>query len=447
MKAEDRWQSLIDEDRERWLGTVEEFRRTCFERLIRFGDRHLCNHLRPKFLTETEMARLERSAEAVMRGIVLAGARVMDDPELRRQMGFRPIEEEFIAPDPGFSHPAPCARLDSFITPDGPRFVELNGECPAGPGYSDRLADAFLEHPLAERFQAYRTLRKIDTLAPLLDTLLTCWAEFDGSRDPRVAIVDYLDVSTRFEFEIVRDYFRSRGVETEIVDPRHLEYDGKQLSSGGRVFDLVYKRVLMNEFIDRLDEVRPLFEAYRDGRICLVNPFRSKVVHKKAIFAVVTGDDRREWLDAETVAEIDRAVPWTRVLRDVRTRYHGEEVDLLAMLEERRETFVLKPNDDYGGKGITLGWEVSPEDWRRALRGALDRDFVVQERVTMIAEPFPAFAKDLRCDQLFVDLDPYLYLGQVHGALGRLGAGSLCNVTSGGGQVPVLIVPDRENSA
>jgi hypothetical protein len=34
-----------------------------------------------------------------------------------------------------------------------------------------------------------------------------------------------------------------------------------------------------------------------------------------------------------------------------------------------------------------------------------------------------------------------MYLGKMHGALTRLGAGSLCNVTSGGGQVPLFIVP------
>jgi hypothetical protein len=43
---------------------------------------------------------------------------------------------------------------------------------------------------------------------------------------------------------------------------------------------------------------------------------------------------------------------------------------------------------------------------------------------------------------MIVDLDPYIYLGQVSGVLARLAAGALCNVTSGGGQVPVFLAPD-----
>lgn len=447
MTAEEIWDRLLEEDRSRWCAELPAFRGRVMQDLVRFGDRPLCNHLRPKFLTRSEMARLTRSSEAVMAGILAAGSRILEDAKLREQMGFSKIEEEMIAPDPGFAHPAPCVRLDSFITPDGPRFVELNGECPAGPGYSDRLAEAFLDHELAARFRAERSLRKVDTIEPLLDTLLACWAEFSGADDPHVAIVDYDDVSTRFEFEICRHYFEARGVRTSIVDPRALSFsDGRLRDGRGEVIDLVYKRVLMNEFIERLDEVKPLFEAYREGAVCVVNPFRAKLVHKKALFALLTADDRASWMDPSIIDEIDRAVPWTRVVLPGKTHFEGEEVDLHTMLKARRDQFVLKPNDDYGGKGITLGWEVDDAAWSAALSAATGQDYVVQQRVAMISESFPSMTDDLAQQDLFVDLDPFLYLGRVGGVLARLGVGSLCNVTSGGGQVPVMVVPDEDEA-
>ncbi len=34
-----------------------------------------------------------------------------------------------------------------------------------------------------------------------------------------------------------------------------------------------------------------------------------------------------------------------------------------------REQLVLKPNDEYGGKGIVLGWEVDDAEWERGDRG------------------------------------------------------------------------------
>lgn len=438
LSAYDTWMKLLQERRDEVSESIPSFRQAMVDAGVSFGGRPLCNHVRPKFLTADEAAKLRLAAEAVMTGIMAAKDRMLADPELLDTLGLTDLEREMVAVDPGFSHVSPCARLDAFITPEGPRFVELNGECPAGPGYGDRLADVFRAHSLTQAFEEIEPIRYESTLPPLLDTLLTCWNEFDGSRSPTVAIVDYEWVPTANEFVICRDYFQEKGVETFICDPRNLEYAKGRLTCDGRAIDLVYKRVLMNEFIERIDEVRAMWDAYRDGAVCVVNPLRSKLVHKKAIFDVLTSDDRDEWLSSETAALIDEAVPWTRRVSSRSTRYAGEVVDLIPFLEQERERFVLKPNDDYGGKGITLGWEVSEAEWKSALAGAVQADYVVQERVTLIAESFPRM-DDFVDQDLFVDLDPYLYLGRMHGALARLGAGSLCNVSSGGGQVPLFI--------
>ena len=440
MSAENVWRELLAADVERWKGSAVELKSDLFGAGVRFGDRHLCNHLRPKFLTEAEYANLKTMAEAVMAGIMLAKDRILEDPKLMDLLGLSEIEREMVSHDPGFSHPAPCVRLDSFITRNGPQFVELNGECPAGSAYGDRLAEIFFDHPLAKEFIGQRGGRYIKTLPPLLATLLSCWREFAGDKKPNIAIVDYNHVPTAFEFELCKKYFEEEGYQTIVCDPRELDYDGETLSAKGMRIDLVYKRVLINEFIERYDDVKNMYLAYRDGNACVVNPFQSKLVHKKAIFAVLTADDRDDWLDPQVIPLIDKAVPWTRVVTEGQTRHDGVLVDLLPYVVDNKDEFVLKPNDDYGGKGITLGWEVDAATWQGALEGALNQDFVVQKRLYILAESFPAIDSGLIDDELFVDLDPYLYLGKMHGALARLGAGSLCNVSSGGGQVPLYVV-------
>ena len=45
--------------------------------------------------------------------------------------------------------------------------------------------------------------------------------------------------------------------------------------------------------------------------------------------------------------------------------------------------------------------------------------------------------------KVVVDLDPYVFDGEVEGFLTRLSATSLANVTSGGGQVPSFVVEPR----
>ena len=442
MQAEELWNSLLDADRGTWLKGIDAFRRELAARGVRFGERGLCNHLRPKFLTESLYRRLEKTSEAVMSGIMEAKDRLLQDERLMEIIGLRADELRFVDVDPGYEHIAPCVRLDSFLTPTGPRYVELNGECPAGCAYGWELAKAFEEHPLMQRFTAKMPARPIDTLTPLLDTLLACYREWGGTRSPVIAIVDYLDLPTVPEFHLCRDFFASQGYEALVVDPRALTFDGESLVGEGKRIDLVYKRVLVNEFIERYDEVKPLFEAYAARKVCVVNPFRSKIVHKKSIFHVLTDDRREEWMQPQTQRLVDEAIPWTRRLREGKTTFEGREVDLLEFVVEEQEHFVLKPNDEYGGKGIFMGWECDAITWRERLEGALENDYVVQRRLEILAEGFPSMERNLEQDSLFVDLDPYLYLGRMHGALARLGAGSLCNVTSGGGQVPLFVVPD-----
>ena len=73
--------------------------------------------------------------------------------------------------------------------------------------------------------------------------------------------------------------------------------------------------------------------------------------------------------------------------RERTTTYRGADVDLVRFMMDHRERLVLKPNDDYGGKGITLGWTVDGSAWEAAVKAALATPHIVQERVEIPAEP------------------------------------------------------------
>ena len=110
---------------------------------------------------------------------------------------------------------------------------------------------------------------------------------------------------------------------------------------------------------------------------------------------------------------------------------------------DERETLVLKPNDEYGGTGVMLGWETTPSEWTAALNAALadpPGTWVVQERIPVRREMFPQFDADgnVTMRDMLVDFAPYLFRGRMTGYLTRLSATGLANVTSGGGQVPVV---------
>src|SRR4029453_17869701 len=101
-----------------------------------------------------------------------------------------------------------------------------------------------------------------------------------------------------------------------------------------------------------------LLEAYRAGAICMVNSFRSKLIHKKALFAVLTSAKRAGLFTEPQRAAIRAHVPWTRLVRKEKTDYQGEEIELLDFVAANRHRLVLKPNEDYGGREISIGWST-----------------------------------------------------------------------------------------
>jgi uncharacterized circularly permuted ATP-grasp superfamily protein len=128
--------------------------------------------------------------------------------------------------------------------------------------------------------------------------------------------------------------------------------------------------------------------------------------------------------------------------------FHGEEVDLVEFVGANPERFVLKPNDEYGGKGVVIGWETSPDIWRATLIQALSDPFVVQERVKTIVRDFPSYIDGkLDIHPRFVDANPYVFYGKtVYGCLTRLSSLTLLNVTAGGGSVvPTFIIQKRDD--
>ena len=279
--------------------------------------------------------------------------------------------------------------------------------------------------------------------------LLSSYEEFLGhkpERPPRIAIVDLADVPTVKEFELFREFFEREGYPAVICPPQELEFRNNRLSVSGLEIDIVYKRLLVNEYLPIVRDYPALLNAYRARAICMVNSFRSKLIHKKALFAVLTDRRYAALFTDEELAAISAHVPWTRIVRDEMSDYEGEQIELLEFVRQNSHRLVLKPNDDYGGHGITIGWNVDQSDWDAAIEEAVaNRDYLVQERVPTAREIFPALTDDGRIEfaEQLVDLDPLLFNGKVGSAFTRLSSSELANVSSGGGMVPTYIISER----
>jgi uncharacterized circularly permuted ATP-grasp superfamily protein len=414
-----------------------------------FGGRRLSPYLRPHFVTETDFARITGICETVWSAIQKVKDAAVNDASIVAHLGLTEIERELVRVDPGYQAVSPTARLDSFLTSARYSFVELNGESPAGIAYADAAYDIFSSLPVMKEFAKHYHVRPMYGRRFMLEVLMKSYEEFLGhtpERKPRIAIVDLPGVPTVSEFELFRDFFESNGYPSVICTPQELEFRDNRLSVAGEEIDIVYKRLLVNEYLPIINDYPALLNAYRAGAICMVNSFRSKLIHKKALFAVLTDQRYASLFSSAELAAIRAHVPWTRIVRDEQSDYEDAPINLLEFVRHNSRRLVLKPNDDYGGHGITIGWNVDQADWDAAIEKALaDGDYLVQERVPTARETFPGLTDDGRVEfaEQLVDLDPLLFNGKVGSAFTRLSYTELANVSSGGGMVPTYIISQK----
>ncbi|MEZ4725858.1 MAG: hypothetical protein R3E79_01860 [Caldilineaceae bacterium] len=411
-----------------------------------FGQRPLCTVLRPMFHTAESYRYLaERTALtlSVFRKVTEA---MLADSALRAQLFLDQAEEELVNLPTGYTTNIPTARLDSFFTrhPDGSytlNFIEFNGESPAGMAYNDVMAELFLELPLMQRFQERYAVRSLEARPHAVDALLRIYYQWRGNRNklPDMAIVDFRGVPTTTEFKLFADYFAQHGITATICDPDEMEFHNGQLYAAGRPVDFVYKRVLGSELVQKYGLTHPIVEAVRAGAVCMANPFNCKLLHKKASFAVVSDERNAHLFTAEEQDAIRQHIPWTRIVEERKTvGPAGETLDLVPWISANKEQLVLKPNDEYGGKGVLIGWETDPTTWEHALQTALREPSIVQVRATIAYEEFPRVddVGNVDISRRLVDCDPFLFHGDsVGGCLTRLSTVTLLNVTAGGGSV------------
>ena len=414
-----------------------------------FGGRRLSPYLRPHFVTEDDFARIRRICETVWSAIEKVKNAAIEDDSIVVDLGVTEIERDLIKIDPGYRAVSPTARLDSFLTSAAYSFVELNGESPAGIAYVDAAYDIFSRLPVMRKFAETYNVRPLYGRQFMLEVLIDSYEEFLGrKRDsvPQIAIVDLKGLPTQKEFELFKQFFEEQGYPTVICSPDELVFENSRLRTNDFEIDIVYKRLLVNEYLPIMDQYPALLEACRAGAICMVNSFRSKLIHKKALFAVLTDERRAHLFTGEEQEAIRNHVPWTRIVRDEKTDYLGTEIELVEYIRANRHKLVLKPNDDYGGHGITIGWNADENAWNKALRDALaNGDYLAQERVPTAREMFPALKDDgsVEFAEQLVDLDPLLFNGKVKSAFTRLSFTELANVSSGGGMVPTFIISEK----
>jgi hypothetical protein len=434
------------------------------ENLLTFGERPVCSVLRPAFLHPREYERIAMATEALTSAIhKIYDAMRRRDLDMATLLHLSPAEAALTQLPDRYGRPDVSARMDAFWqrgdSPDQGElyFVEYNADSPGGLSYADVLGELFLELAPMRRFaenyhvQGYAVRRHVHC------TLVDCyhdWCVQSGrspAAQPNIAIVDWRTVRTRNEFILSSQIFEEQGSKVKIVDPDELVLRDGRLWADEFAVDIVYKRVVVNEFIHCYPEpdslmAHPLVQAVAQDAVCITNHFNCQLLYNKVIFALLSDEENAHFLDRDEQTVIDNHLPWTRLVADRRTRYGDQEVDLLDFIRGHKDQLVLKPIREYGGTGVLLGWEVEPETWEAGLATAMRTPYIVQKRVPIPQAQFPVYEEGtLRFVPRMMDIDPYVWRGQKVAHAGvRLAASSLLNVSAGGGSAVPLFLVERK---
>jgi glutathionylspermidine synthase len=397
--------------------------------------------LMPHFISPGQVRRVKHAVSKLSKVLDRFCDAYPHDENLRAELAVSAAEDSLIRIDPGFPRPMRICRLDAFLNGYEIRFLEFNADSPAGTGYTDILhegLDTIIDLP--------RVRQEFDTayapiLPELIGTLTDAYAHVrqrhnDLPDKPRLALVDTADSPSVPEFRIICAAARASGLDALHATLDDVTYDGSTLTVKGEPVQLVYRRALIDD-IDQSD----LVAAARDGRVCVVNPFRSLVANNKKLFALFCDPRFSHLIQRDEKEVIDATIPWTRILRPGRTHYGEWRIDLLPFVADNRERLVLKPASDFGGHNVSLGMETPQEQWESIIEAHAERaDFIVQEYVPVPEEMFPTVEDghvQMRLKRF--NINPFGIGGRYAGSITRISDRAVINVSAGGGLLPSVI--------
>lgn len=413
-----RYHKLLETEQFRDLGWVEQLHRAMKGRQLDLSGKPVSAFLRPHFLTAQQYASLEKGVESLWSAIDRMRQMVLTTPALLNRLDLLPGERMLAEMNPGYKHFAVTSLLDSHINNGAMRFSHFSAETPVGVLYQDMLSDLFYDAGPMKEFRKQYKLAKIPSVKYLQSALLKAFRDFGGRKTANIGILEFKQpfetVESR-EHLLLAEYLTAHGNPTEVVSPEQLEYKNGVLRKGEFVIDVIYRRVRTHEFLVKYDlTVHPLIRAYRDGKVCLVNSFRSDIAQRKAMLDLLTDDTVTGQFSAAEKEAIKAYIPTTRVMGERKAQWDGNEVDLPEFAHRNRERLVLRPNSESAETTVYEGAAMDDAQWDRACKRAIRDRYVLQEVVAPVTAKFPISVYGmLDMKEMHVDVHPHVCLGKV----------------------------------
>ena len=394
--------------------------------------------LKPLFVENRLRPEIVKITDTIMDCIEKVSDLFFSNPEVEKYFEMIPIDRELARIEPKYPRRVINGRLDAFLSEDGLKFLEFNCDSPCGIGWHDKLIEILADVPVMNAFLKDRKGGYEALLPNFAEMIRRKNKQCNGPATFTVAVATDWETTVRHDLELVADFLDKEPDMTSFFwDPREAEYDGKHLYMDGKIIHVVFRDDI-RDFTKEMEKSKPVLDAFRDGNICFINPFSSRIGGLKCVLWFMTDEKSQHLFTKEEIKIIKETIPWTRFMKESKTDYYGKPVDLYPYIRANKDMFVLKPNAGYGGFGVTIGPVVDQNTWDKVLNQiASGESWVVQELAKIPEDDYPQFLPNLTWKPKNVNINFYAFDGRFGGGMVRVSDEKIINVHQGGGLVPI----------
>ena len=391
----------------------------------------------PKIFTRSEIDHFQKIVNTTYRIFEKVIEHYLADPDYRALFPFSKELEDLILTPSLYPCPLPIARFDIFYDEESTdfKFCEINTDGTSAMLEDQILSDLLSENPAHQIIRQKYELRSFELFDSWVNTFMEIYASYQKKIEkPNVAIVDFLENAAITEFEEFERRFRKAGISCKICEITELIYENGHLydSSGYRI-DLIYRRAVTSDIMNRIDQIRPFIHAVKENAVCLIGSFRTQIIHNKWLFHVLHRSETSAFLDPSEQEFIRTHIPGTNLLTSKSAAF--------PELRKDKDRWILKPLDSYGSQGVFAGCDDSQQKWEQHLDELRGRDYIYQEYYPPYRTINISFAEENPDFKEYTNMSGlYVYNGKFSGVYSRLSDGGIISSLYNERSVPTLVL-------
>lgn len=402
----------------------------------RYKDKPVPFLYQPMFFTEEDVSNFKEIGKVLISIANKVTDRYIHSPEYREKFKYPKLLEELILIDQGYDINIPIGRFDLFYDGgDDFKFIEVNTDGSSGMNEDNIFANIMLSSKPIEEMQRKYNITYFELINSWIEESLNIYSGFKNKVEkPNIAIVDFEESGITAEFQAFKEAYRGKGYNAEIVDPRDLQYMDGKLYYGDMRIDMIYRRIVTTELMEKNEEIPDLIQAYKDGAVCVIGSLKSQIMHNKIIFKILHDVDTQKFLTEEEIEFIKNHIPYTEEFTGDKKRF--EEV------KNNKDKYIIKPMDSFASQGVHAGRDYTPMEWEEILKQSWDKDYLFQEFIEPPTRPFILFDKDGNMDveDFKLNIGVYMYNGKFAGIYTRISRDNIIFGREGYYSIPNMLV-------